>query len=108
MSRYDNLPPEGYDLAGHLARKYGRRKVFVADGFCVWTSMRTDRPYLLRSLDVLDEIGVRIGHVGVSGSGHVKIRPGCSCKPSAEEATVAWESVQAARTQTRGSRKELR
>ena len=91
---FDQLPLGGYDLTGHLARKYGRRSVGVADGFCVLTSLVSDRPYLVRALDVVDRAsGERIGHVRVSRAGRVKITPGCSCRPSAPEAVTAWEAA---------------
>jgi len=97
VKRFDQLPPEGYDLAGHLARKYGKRPVGTADGFCVWTSLVSDRPYLVRSLDVVElASGERVGHVRVSAAGRVTITPGCSCRPSASEAIAAREAARPA------------
>lgn len=94
MERFEQLPRGDYDLAGHLARKYGKRPVGTADGFCVWTSLVSDRPYLVHALDVVElASGERIGHIQVSAAGRVKILPGCSCRPSASEAIAAWEAA---------------
>lgn len=97
MERFEQIPRGDYDLAGHLARKYGERPVGTADGFCVWTSLASDRPYLVRSLDVVElASGERIGHIQVSATGRVKITPGCSCRPSASEAIAGWEAARPA------------
>jgi len=98
MRRFDQLPPEGYDLAGHLARKYGKKLLLdTVDGFSVWSSLVSDRPYLVRSLDVVElASGERVGHVRVSATGRVKIVPGCSCRPSASEAIAAREAARPA------------
>ena len=104
LRRFDEVPPDGFDLGAHVAHRYGPHvAVGVADGFCVWDSLVTGQPYLLRSLDLLDGDGVKVGHVGVSKAGRVKIRPSCSCKPTAEEAIASWEAAQAEAARQRRS-----
>lgn len=96
MSRYAAVPPVGYDLDAHLDRKFGKRKAVglsLRDGFCVQSSLRTDIPYLLHSIDVVDGAGEHVAHISVSRSGRVKVLPGCSCRPSEEEAVAAWMVV---------------